>query len=62
MPKTEPGPQFRTLMQGAFSKFGLVSREGFDSQMLVPTHTHARLGALETRVAELESKPIPPTD
>ena len=54
--------QFRALMQSAFSKLDLVSREEFDSQMLVLARTRARLEALEAKVAELESKLTPPAD
>ncbi|HCL3391205.1 TPA: accessory factor UbiK family protein, partial [Pseudomonas aeruginosa] len=52
----------RALMQSAFSKLDLVSREEFDSQMLVLARTRARLEALEAKVAELESKLTPPAD
>jgi BMFP domain-containing protein YqiC len=49
--------QFKALLQGAFSKLDLVSREEFDTQMAVLARTRARLEALEARVAELEAKP-----
>ena len=61
-PKAELESQFRALMQSAFSKLDLVSREEFDSQMLVLARTRARLEALEAKVAELESKLTPPAD
>ena len=60
LPKAELESQFRALMQSAFSKLDLVSREEFDSQMLVLAR--ARLEALEAKVAELESKLTPPAD
>lgn len=62
LPKAELESQFRALMQSAFSKLDLVSREEFDSQMLVLARTRARLEALEAKVAELESKLTPPAD
>ncbi|MCY1176285.1 Membrane fusogenic activity [compost metagenome] len=43
-------------MQGAFSKLDLVSRDEFDSQMVVLARTRARLEALEKQVAELEAR------
>jgi BMFP domain-containing protein YqiC len=39
-----------------------VSREEFDSQMVVLARTRARLEALETKVAEMEAKLNPPTE
>lgn len=47
--------QFKALLQSAFSKLDLVSREEFDSQMAVLERTRARLEALEAQVAELEA-------
>lgn len=47
-------------MQSAFSKLDLVSREEFDSQMVVLARTRARLEALEAKVAELEAQLNPP--
>jgi len=49
------------LMQGAFSKLDLVSRDEFDSQMVVLARTRARLEALEKQVAELEARMAPTT-
>ncbi|MNN81321.1 Membrane fusogenic activity [compost metagenome] len=46
-------------MQGAFSKLDLVSRDEFDSQMVVLARTRARLEALEKQVAELEARMTP---
>ena len=46
-------------MQGAFSKLDLVSRDEFDSQMVVLARTRARLEALEKQVAELEARLAP---
>ena len=59
-PRAELESQFKILMQGAFSKLDLVSREEFDSQMVVLARTRARLEALERQVAELDAKLNPP--
>jgi len=58
--RSEFETQFKALLQGAFSKLDLVSREEFDTQMAVLARTRARLEALEARVAELEA--APPTE
>lgn len=58
LPRAELEGQFKVLMQSAFSKLDLVSREEFDTQMAVLARTRSRLEALEARVAELEAKPI----
>jgi len=55
LPRAEVEAQFKALMQSAFSKLDLVSREEFDSQMLVLSRTRARLEALEAKVAALEA-------
>ena len=59
-PRAELESQFKVLMQGAFSKLDLVSRDEFDSQMVVLARTRARLEALEAKVAEMEAKLSPP--
>ncbi|PWG67636.1 hypothetical protein DEM28_27490, partial [Enterobacter mori] len=46
--------------QGALNKLDVVSRDEFDSQMVVLARTRARLEALEAKVAELEEKLTPP--
>lgn len=63
-PRAELESQFKVLMQGAFSKLDLVSREEFDSQMVVLARTRARLEALEKQVGELEARisPAPQQD
>ncbi|MBD9678605.1 accessory factor UbiK family protein [Pseudomonas sp. PDM18] len=60
LPKAELEAQFKVLMQSAFSKLDLVSRDEFDSQMVVLARTRARLEALEAKVAEMEAKFSPP--
>ena len=56
LPPAELESRLKALLQSAFSKLDLVSREEFDSQMVVLARTRARLEALEARVAELESR------
>ncbi|MDZ5604841.1 accessory factor UbiK family protein [Pseudomonas sp. RP23018S] len=58
-PRAEIESQFKALMQGAFSKLDLVSRDEFDSQMVVLARTRARLEALEQQVADLEARMAP---
>ena len=46
----------RTLLQGAFARLDLVTREEFDVQTKVLLRTREKLEALERLVAELEQK------
>lgn len=62
LPRSEVEAQFKALLQSAFSKLDLVSREEFDSQMVVLARTRARLEALEAKVAELEARSAPPSE
>lgn len=59
LPKSEIESQFKALLQSGFSKLDLVSREEFDSQMVVLARTRARLESLEAKVAELEARLTP---
>lgn len=61
LPREELESQLKALLQSAFSKLDLVSREEFDGQMAVLARTRARLEALEAKVLELENRQ-PPTD
>lgn len=45
----------RALLQGAFTKLELVSREEFDVQTDVLRHTREKLEQMEAKLAELES-------
>ena len=45
----------RALLQGAFTKLELVSREEFEVQAEVLRATRERLEALQARVAQLEN-------
>jgi hypothetical protein len=47
----------RTLLQSAFARLDLVTREEFDVQARVLARTRAKLETLEQQVAELEQKP-----
>lgn len=48
--------QLRSLIQSAFSKLDLVSRDEFENQALVLQHTRQRLEQLEQQVAALEQQ------
>ena len=45
----------RALLQGAFTKLELVSREEFDVQADVLRHTREKLDQMEAKLAELET-------
>ena len=51
-----PRGEVEAQLKVAFSKLDLVSRDEFDSQMVVLARTRSRLEALEAKVAELEVK------
>ncbi|WP_263261872.1 accessory factor UbiK family protein [Pseudomonas sp. RIT-PI-S] len=55
-PRQEFESQLRTLLQSAFARLDLVSREEFDSQMTVLARTRAKVDALEAKLAELEAR------
>ena len=59
LPRNEIESQFKALLQSGFSKLDLVSRDEFDSQMVVLARTRARLETLEKQVAELEARLAP---
>ena len=56
LPRAELEAQLKALLQSTFSKLDLVSREEFDSQMVVLARARARLEALESKVLELEAQ------
>jgi len=56
LPRNEFETQFKALLQSGFSKLDLVSREEFDSQMLVLARTRVRLEALEVKMAAMEAQ------
>jgi len=47
-----------TLLQGAFARLDLVTREEFDTQTRVLARTREKLEQLEKTVAELEAKKL----
>jgi BMFP domain-containing protein YqiC len=49
---------FHAILQGAFEKMNLVSREEFEAQKAVLARTRNKLEELEAKVAKLE-QPIP---
>ena len=46
---------FKTVLQNAFSKMDLVSREEFDVQTNVLSRTRAKVDAMEKQLSELEA-------
>ena len=54
LPRGEFEAQLKVLLQSAFSKLDLVSREEFDVQAQVLARTREKLQALEARVDALE--------
>lgn len=51
---------FHAILQSAFEKMNLVSREEFEAQKAVLARTRERLDKLAERVAELERQAAPP--
>jgi ubiquinone biosynthesis accessory factor UbiK len=45
------------LLQGAFTKMGLINREEFDIQTQVLKRTRLKLEALEKKLSDLNTKP-----
>lgn len=56
LPRAEVEAQLKSLLQGAFNKLDLVSRDEFDAQVAVLARTRARLEALEEKVSQLEQQ------
>jgi BMFP domain-containing protein YqiC len=55
-PAADMEKHLRALLQGAFTKLELVSREEFDVQSQVLSRTREQLSALEQKLAELETR------
>lgn len=55
-PAADLEKNFRALLQGAFTKLELVSREEFDVQADVLRHTREKLNALEAKMNSLEAE------
>ena len=53
-PAADLEKNLRVLLQSAFSRLDLVSREEFDVQREVLARTRAKLAELEAKLAELE--------
>lgn len=54
-PASDLNKNIHALLQSAFTKLELVSREEFDIQAEVLQRTRSKLELLESRVAELEA-------
>jgi len=52
--KADLDKTFHAILQGAFEKMNLVSREDLEAQKAVLARTREKLEKLEARVAELE--------
>lgn len=52
----------RAVLQSGLSRLDLVTREEFDTQARVLAKTREKLERLETRVAQLEARFLPPAD
>jgi hypothetical protein len=52
---------FHAILQSAFEKMNLISREEFEAQKAVLARTREKLEKLEARVAELERCTAPPS-
>ena len=55
-PLADVEKNINALIQGAFTKMELVSREEFDVQAEVLRNTREKLAKLEAKLAELEAK------
>ena len=54
--QTDIEKNIRAVLQGAFAKMDLVTREEFDVQSAVLARTRAKLDALEKQVSALEQQ------
>jgi len=54
-PAPDVNKNLRALLQGAFTKLELVTREEFDVQAEVLRRTREKLEKLESRLAEMEA-------
>ncbi len=48
---------FRAVLDNAFTRMSLVTRDEFDAQQAVLSRTREKLEALEQRLAEIEKSP-----
>lgn len=54
--KQDAEKNFRAILQGAFAKLNLVTREEFDVQSAALNRTHAKVQEMERQVRELEAR------
>lgn len=54
--KQDAEKNFRAILQGAFAKLNLVTREEFDVQAAVLSRTHAKVQELEEQILRLETR------
>ena len=54
--KQDAEKNFRAILQGAFAKLNLVTREEFDVQAAVLSRTHAKVQDLEEQIMRLETR------
>lgn len=59
--QTDAEKNLRAVLQSAFSKMNLVTREEFDVQQAVLARTRAKLDEMERRVAALEARVLAST-
>jgi len=57
-PVSEVKKNLHALIQGAFTKMELVSREEFDIQAAALAHAQSKLKALETRLTLIETQTL----
>ena len=54
--KQDAEKNFRAILEGAFAKLNLVTREEFDVQTAVLSRTHAKVRELEEQIMRLETR------
>ena len=54
--KQDAEKNFRAILQGAFAKLNLVTREEFDVQAAVLSRAHAKMQQLEEQITRLETR------
>jgi BMFP domain-containing protein YqiC len=61
-PAADLEKNLRAVLQSAFARLDLVTREEFDIQQAVLARTREKLEKLEESVAQLEKRTAPPDD
>jgi len=59
-PAKDVEKNLRALMSSFFGRLDLVTREEFDVQAKLLARSREQLGALESRIAELEARAVKP--